>query len=74
MIFERCEAIEALASAWARIQGHEKHFETGKTDKNWYHYDQYLTNAKILLAHLEARGYTLRKLDEETGQVAQPKG
>ena len=56
-------AIEALADAWASIDGKRKEFRRGRTAKSYTayggHYPGYMEEAKEMVKRLEARGYTV---------------
>lgn len=57
--------IEALADAWASIDGKLDKFRRGKTAKNIMayggHYAGYLADAEEMIERLARRGYVLRK-------------
>jgi len=72
---ERMAAVEALAEAWASIDGKLKDFAAGREsdeiDAFGGHYAGYLADAMSMIDRLEKRGFTVRR----TGPViAPPKG
>jgi len=61
--------IEALAEAWASIDGRAVKFRQGKTDQavedEFGHYQGYMAEAAELIRRLEKRGYTIRAIGGE---------
>lgn len=59
-------ATEALADAWASIDGKLDKFRRGKTAKSIMsyggHYEGYMADADEMILRLRRRGYALRKV------------
>ena len=60
-------SIEAIAEAWASIDGKLETFNLCKTDKEleeiWGYYEGYITDSEELLTRVEKRGFTLVRKD-----------
>ncbi len=59
-------AIEAIAEAWASIDGRLDHFHlcrmNAEAERLLGHYEGYMAEAKELIERVAARGFTLRKI------------
>ena len=66
---QRNAAIEAIADAWASIDGRMGSFRAGKgkprSDAAGGHYDGYILDATSMMERLEQRGYTVTPIAKE---------
>ena len=61
------EAIEALAEAWASLDGNLEGFHAGRAGEDTEgHYHGYLSDAAELAKRLETRGYVIVRARRDT--------
>lgn len=74
--FKPDNATEALADAWASIDGKRDKFRAGKgatdiREEPGGYYSGYTADADSMIKRLRARGYDVRKMEDEHGSGAQ---